>query len=407
MNWFSFARRIWWVVALFAFGTLLISIPGYLSGFVFDSSRAVDASPQVVALARALSAILSFICATISFSLAVILYVRKSKEQFALFISFYLLIYAVVLGGPLEAIQQMWALGTNLSIIAQTVLVTLPTVALFCVFPNGRFEPRWTRWLVILSLPLNAVMLTFDPEEIYRFNTPAIQLLGVGFSVIMFAALSAQVYRYRRISTRLEQQQTKWVVAGFIFWIVYLGISSLPWAYTTNLSVDQALPWWSPFAGLSWWLSLNILPVTLTIAVLRFRLFDIDLLIRRTLVYGALTTLLAIIYYGFIYLTSALRNIVFQSVIGQPLPEVGIVISTLVGAALFNPLRGRVQNAIDRAFYRRKYNAARVLANFAETARDEVELDVLSTRLVQVVEETMQPTSVSVWMRKNEVQRQV
>ncbi|MBI3742447.1 MAG: hypothetical protein HY257_11930, partial [Chloroflexi bacterium] len=100
-------------------------------------------------------------------------------------------------------------------------------------------------------------------------------------------------------------------------------------------------------------------------------------------------------------------NIVFQSVIGQPLPEVGIVISTLVGAALFNPLRGRVQNAIDRAFYRRKYNAARVLANFAETARDEVELDVLSTRLVQVVEETMQPTSVSVWMRKNEVQRQV
>ncbi|MBI3740708.1 MAG: hypothetical protein HY257_02990, partial [Chloroflexi bacterium] len=337
MNWFSFARRIWWVVALFAFGTLLISIPGYLSGFVFDSSRAVDASPQVVALARALSAILSFICATISFSLAVILYVRKSKEQFALFISFYLLIYAVVLGGPLEAIQQMWALGTNLSIIAQTVLVTLPTVALFCVFPNGRFEPRWTRWLVILSLPLNAVMLTFDPEEIYRFNTPAIQLLGVGFSVIMFAALYAQVYRYRRISTRLEQQQTKWVVAGFIFWIVYLGISSLPWAYTTNLSVDQALPWWSPFAGLSWWLSLNILPVTLTIAVLRFRLFDIDLLIRRTLVYGVLTTLLAIIYYGFIYLTSALRNIVFQSVIGQPLPEVGIVISTLVGAALFNP----------------------------------------------------------------------
>jgi len=115
-----------------------------------------------------------------------------------------------------------------------------------------------------------------------------------------------------------------------------------------------------------------------------------------------MTVILALFYYGSVVLLGAFRQWFFASVIGQPLPEVGIVISTLGTAALFVPLRHRVQNAIDRRFYRRNYDASQVLAQFAATARDEVELDRLTGELIKVVGETMQPVSVSLWLKRTE-----
>jgi hypothetical protein len=131
------------------------------------------------------------------------------------------------------------------------------------------------------------------------------------------------------------------------------------------------------------------------IAILKYRLYDIDLLIRRTLIYGVLTALLALVYLGAVI---ALQT-VFTALTGAARSELVTVLSTLVIAALFIPLRNRLQAAIDRRFYRRKYDAARTLAQFSGALRDEVDLDDLSAHLVDAVDETMQPESVSLWLR--------
>ncbi|MCB0239384.1 MAG: hypothetical protein KDH08_12225, partial [Anaerolineae bacterium] len=127
----------------------------------------------------------------------------------------------------------------------------------------------------------------------------------------------------------------------------------------------------------------------------RYRLWDIDVLVRKTLVYASLTVLLALVFFGVVTLMSSL----FSAVSGQQ-SALAIVVSTLVIAALFNPLRRRLQEGIDRRFFRRKYDAQQVLARFALTARDETDLDALTAELVGVVQETMQPSHVSIWLRK-------
>jgi hypothetical protein len=132
------------------------------------------------------------------------------------------------------------------------------------------------------------------------------------------------------------------------------------------------------------------------IAISRYRLYEIDLLINRTLVYGALTAALALLYLGGVTTIQA----IFRALTGQEhQPQIAVVISTLVIAALFNPLRRRIQGFIDRRFYRRKYDAATILETFSAQLRDETDLDALSEDLVGVVKETMQPADVSLWLR--------
>ncbi len=139
-----------------------------------------------------------------------------------------------------------------------------------------------------------------------------------------------------------------------------------------------------------------ILPVTIGVAILRYRLWDIDVVIRKTLVYAVLTALLALVYLGGVILLQRL----FGSVTGVEQSPLAVVVSTLVIAALFVPLRRRIQNGIDRRFYREKYNAQQALAQFSQTARNETNVDALNGELVRIVQETMQPERVSIWMRE-------
>jgi hypothetical protein len=136
-----------------------------------------------------------------------------------------------------------------------------------------------------------------------------------------------------------------------------------------------------------------IVPISFTVAILRYRLWDIDIIIRRTLVYGLLSALLIIIYFGSVVVIQAL----FTAVSGQQ-SAVAIVISTLIIAALFQPLRLRIQGWIDRRFFRAKYDASQALAEFGQIARDEVDLEKLTSALLQVAQETMQPESVWLWL---------
>ena len=142
------------------------------------------------------------------------------------------------------------------------------------------------------------------------------------------------------------------------------------------------------------------LPLALAVGILRYSLFDIDVIIRRTTSYAILTALLALVYFGSVVVLQRL----LAPVTGES--TAAVVLSTLLIAALFLPLRRRVQATIDRRFFRKKYDAEQVLARFAATARDETDLDALTAELVRVIQETMQPESVSVWLRPVEDGRQ-
>jgi hypothetical protein len=203
-----------------------------------------------------------------------------------------------------------------------------------------------------------------------------------------------QAYRYRTRYTPVERQQTKWVVYGSALWFPLGFLSGIPYNYLLNQPAAAPALWWAWLSTATWILFLNILPISLTLAILRSHLWDIDIIIRRTLVYTALTAILGLIYLGsVVLLQQLLRPLVGSS-------ELAIVASTLAIAALFNPLRRRIQNIIDKRFYRRKYDAAKVLAAFGATVRDETNLERLTTEMLRVVDETMQPEFVGLWLRE-------
>jgi hypothetical protein len=276
---------------------------------------------------------------------------------------------------------------------------SLITAFLLLLFPTGRLLSR--RWRAAAFLTAGSVtllvvgtMLARELDDYEQLENPyaiggALEKTleaarGVGWILLSISVLLAGVsliIRFRR-SKGVERQQLKWMAlaASLLF------LSQLSWFVSEGLA--QVL------TGLSF----TALPIAVCIAILRYRLYDIDLIINRTLVYGALTALLAATYFGMVILLQGVIPAAGDS-------DLTIAGSTLAVAALFRPLRGRVQAFIDRRFYRRRYDAQRTLESFSARLRDEVDLDQLSTSLVGVVRDTMQPAHASLWMRPREVAR--
>ena len=269
------------------------------------------------------------------------------------------------------------------------------------VFPNGQFMSKWLRWLFIGagifltgSFIVQSVLIS-EAEQIQDETTLSNFLAFTAFVLLMamIIGILSQIHRYRHISTAIEKQQTKWVLLGFVSlmlsifgWVVF--IEPAPSATVqSQLLFKTAIP-------IIIYFLVYFFPISLAIAIVRHRLWDIDVIIRRTAQYSVVSVLLAGTYFGSITLIQ--RSITAVSGTQSPL---AIVLSTLLVAALFDPLRQRVQQFIDRRFYRQKYDAQQILAQFAQTARDEVELGVLQAELAQVVQETMQPEQISVWIK--------
>jgi hypothetical protein len=192
----------------------------------------------------------------------------------------------------------------------------------------------------------------------------------------------------------VQRQQTKWFVFACVVGLSLIAINAVLGEVVPGLSAANS--WYQLFGGTITALFNAAIPLGVGIAILHYRLWDIDIIINRTLVYGTLTVMLALVYFGLVIGLQSLVRLWTGTISEQP---VVIVASTLVIAALFQPLRHRIQALIDRRFYRRKYDAARTLAAFSATLRNEVDLTQLSEHLIAVVEETMQPAHVSLWLR--------
>jgi hypothetical protein len=384
------ARAAWTIIAALAMGLFVASIPGYVSS-ILEVGRAdlragpVEAPVALVIALDLLGVLASVTAASMCLTLAVVLFWRRSNDWMVVFVSSYLLIYGTIMAGPLEWAEAYYPAWPALAVeVVQPLFLTTPTVALVVLFPDGTFVPRWSRWLIVASVALVTAILYLP-----------IIYWGVVMVVILLGAIYAQVYRYRHVSASTERQQTKWVTFGFLLWWLMILMLGIPYTFESNLPPGRPLPWWTDLDW-AWWIVLTIVPLSLSIAVLRYRLYDIDVVINRALVYGSLTVMLLLVYFGGVATTQAL----FRALTGQErLPQLAVVVSTLAIAALFDPLRRRIQSFIDRRFYRRKYDAAKTLNAFSARLREETNLDSLNAELITVVQETMQPEHVSLWLR--------
>jgi hypothetical protein len=282
-------------------------------------------------------------------------------------------------------------------------MLALGLLPLFLLlFPTGRLpSPRWRlvaafAVLLYVTLPVGYALLpgplnTFPSVEnpLGREGAAGEIVPGVDQAIawMMFVltsvvSLVSLVLRFRR-SPGAERQQIKWVTYAAALIAVYLLVDSI-----FGDTLDPISPILSAIFFGSLWVAIGV-------AILKYRLYDIDFLINRTLVYGALTAMLALVYFGGVATTQA----IFRALTGQDdQPQLAIVISTLAIAAVFNPLRWRIQSFIDRRFYRRKYDVRKTLEAFSAKLRDETDLNVLTDDVLGVVQETMQPAHVTLWL---------
>ncbi len=316
---------------------------------------------------------------------------RNWSDWRPLFFSAALVTYSVCVTPTLDAL----ALPPVLQPLADLTQAAglLMAIHFFLLFPDGRFVPDWTR-LNALGWAVYCLAWGFSPGMPLSLIDPFEASFGA-FLILMVlgwtVGLIAQAVRYRRVGSR-QRTQTKWVLLVIAGACAGYASVYLPGVFLS--ASGQARLLYDLFNVPVFWLLALPIPVALIIAMLRYRLFDVNLLINRTLVYGTLTATLILVYIGSVVLLQTM----FRAMIGSE-SQLAVVASTLAIASLFNPLRRRIQDFVDRRFYRSKYDAAKTLEAFSAKLRDETDLDALNAELVGVVRETMQPAHVSLWLR--------
>jgi hypothetical protein len=330
---------------------------------------------------------LSLLLALVCFAVAGIIFYRRSDEPMALFVSLLLVLLGATFSGAIGAVGGDNSLLAWFEIFLGGLSLQL-VFLLFFLFPDGRFVPRWTRWVALTSLIV--VLASAIPGLPLYYDNWTQLPYTVFLLVVVMIGVVAQIYRYQRISGYWQRQQTKWVVLGFVVALVgYSIVASLP-AISPAFEPGTFVELVAAAAIIGFML---LIPLSFGVAMLRYHLWDIDLVINRTLVYTVVTGLLLVAYF---VLVIALQSL-FRALTGQT-AALAIIISTLVVATLFQPLRARVQRFIDRRFYRRRYDPARTLTEFGARVRNEIELPAVTNELISVVCETMQPASISLWL---------
>jgi len=396
-----FARVGWFVLVLLGLVVFVASLPVYIAQIQSVCSGTTCANgqltPQIIEALRSLGlSIDSYVAISIAFTIVAalvwfmvggLIFWRRSNDWMALMVALMLVLFGTnTTLTTVAGSHSAWQFPAQfLDYLSYTMLIFV-----ILLFPNGRFVPHWTWLLIIVFIPV-AGLYDFFPNSTLN-NDIWTTLIWIALVISIMLTL---IYRYIRVSNLVQRQQTKWVVFAIsIILLVEVGFS-IPLLFFPSLNQSDSLYWLLYNTTSSF--SLLLIPLSLGIAILRYRLWDIDVIINRTLVYGTLTATLAIVYTGLVILLEFLLHGLISQTNG-----IAIVASTLAIAALFQPLRKRIQTIIDRRFYRRKYDAAKTLAAFNATLRNEVDLNQLSEHLVSVVQETMEPEYVSLWLRPHE-----
>jgi hypothetical protein len=393
-RWLLAARAGWIAVAALTLGLVT-------AGFAVGLDRPELIHPQSAqaALAQAgvpgqVTVVVALIIPMAAFAgTGLLIFWRRSDDWAAM------LFALMLVTGVGFAMRAVWALeqaAPALRLPARFVwlLVTVLDLIVLFVFPDGRFVPRWTRLLGVVAVPLSVVLVADLPRVFVELpDVPqGMSRVRLGLAVLVWslfwgAGIFAQVYRYRYVSGPVQRQQTKWVALtlGLIFSVLALGFV-LP-----SLVVDTANAWfaWALLATVPLFL---LFPVSVAIAILRHHLYDIDRLLSRTLTYGLLTVVLGLIYAAVVLLGQALNPQGRDSALA-------VAASTLLVAALFQPLRRRIQTTVDRRFNRRRHDAAMTIEAFSTRLREQIDLDTLTAELLAVVDHTVEPTAAWLWLR--------
>ena len=408
-RWLLLARVGWAAVAVAALAIVVLSVPSSFEHFrsvctpASDvcSERAVDQpTPDGVRTLRdvglsvrsyaLLNVVIDKVFQLVWFAVGALIFLRRSDDWMALLVSVFLIAFGTVTVDPtdVDALisgQPAWWLPVRGVEIVGAVCVVL----FYLLFPSGRFVPRWTRWLAVAFIAYQVSDILIP--GLYS-GSPALEMViewvFLGFVV---GVVWSQIYRYRRASSPEQRRQTKWVVFGTTLGVAGTSVFKVPVDFHL---VGGDTPLVLLLLKMGFALSFLLVPLSISIAIVRSHLFDIDVLINRTLVYGSLTAMLVALYFGGIVAWQR----VFVVLTGEK-STFAVVASTLLIAALFNPLRRGVQEFVDRRFYRRKYDAAKTLEAFSVKLRDETNLDALCQDITSVVRETMQPAHVALWLR--------
>ncbi len=407
-RWLLLARVGWVALVVLTLGIFFASLPVYVAQLQAPCSgpacyytqlspgqvgalKGIGLSPGIYAAYTVALTLTSLVLCMVVSTLIVW---RRSDDRMAMLVALML-----VTLGPIHATSSVSAIPSPWQVPHECLyfLALALLVLVFLLFPSGQFVPRWTRWafvVFLIGLVPTAFVAPFMP-----IDTPVYQLTFVVVIGELATIAIVQIYHYRRVSSPLQRQQTKWVVFGLALSIAVFISENVPSLFFPALAEPS-----SP-SGALYTLAYNVVgafnlllyPLSFGFAMLRYRLWEIDSIINRTLVYGLLTVTLTGVYVGLVIgLQALLRGLISQD------NGVAIVLSTLAIAALFQPLRQGIQRSIDRRFYRRKYDAAKIMAAFSASLRNEVDLDQLREQLLAVVQETMQPAHVSLWLRPPE-----
>jgi hypothetical protein len=394
-------RWIWVVIFLMVLGVWAAAIPARFQELSIDPYNFGPALRDLGLSVRFFSAYATTLDASVMLAfilVGILIFWRKSKDRTAIQFSLALILMPVILiplSPSIYRIHPAW--WTPILLIRSIAGVT--AINLFYIFPNGRFIPGWTRWLAGISLAFAVIPIlpgVNPPVDFADLRGPTDFILIAILLAFLGSGVFAQIFRYRYGSTAVEKQQTKWVVLGFAGVFLSFAIVFLPLLFFPNLrsggNISLLYILWVIPATL---ISLFLIPLSITVSILRYRLWDIDFLLRRTLAYSILTTILALVYFGGVILLQMAFRLFWQ----EP-SQAAIVISTLTIAFLFTPLRHRIHAAIDRRFYRRQYSVERTMNAFSDSLRNEVDVDQLVEQITVVVNETMQPVHVSLWLKK-------
>lgn len=388
-RWLTIARRAWPVVTGLAIVGNLLALPQYTRSLLTHTIRAelpaAHLTPaEYVAIEICIGTVVTLICLAV----ATVIYVRAGREPVALLCAYALTMLGLGIGGFLPGLTVtnpvLNALSVTLTAVAQVVGGWF-----FLIFPSGRFAPRWSRWCV-LAAAAGIAVVTVPAIARGQPAPDAAQPISGG---LLLLGVGAQVYRFRRVSTLTERQQTKWVVVGLAAGLALIVVSRLFYLVVREVApaAVKSQVGGNLVGGSIFILAFMFIPVCIGIAVLRTHLWDIGLVISRTLTYTVVTALLVGLYAGLVLL--ATRVLPFHT-------AVAVAVSTLAAAAVFHPLRQRVQHIVDRRFNRTRYDADQAISAFAARLQDAADPDAVHAYLLAAVHQALEPAHASVWIRR-------